>query len=365
MTDEGNIRDQLQNELKELRRENARLRRAAEESWPDNAALRLTQFSMDNASISVFWITPDGRITFVNDMACRKLGYSADELIGMTVADMDPDHGAEIRSSRWQMLKQSKTMTFESRHRAKDGRVFPVQITNHYLEFEGQEYEFGFALDISDQKQAEKALRQSEEKYRLLAENIQEVIWSLDLATLKLTYISPSVEKKSGYTVQELLDLPLAGRMSPESFQAVLKLFHEEMALEATGRADPDRTRTLELLEYAKDGHPVWVETTMSFARDQAGRPIGVVGVSRDITEKKRFEEERERLIVELEEALAKVKTLKGLVPICTSCKKIRDDQGFWHQVEIYVRDHSEAEFSHSICPDCLAKLYPEYTKDK
>ncbi len=217
-------------------------------------------------------------------------------------------------------------------------------------------------LDTGNQSPSEAGC---EDKYRLLAENIQEVIWSLDLASLKLTYISPSVEKKSGYTVQELLDMPLGERMSAESFQTVMRLFQEEMALEATGRAAPDRTRTLELLEYTKDGRPVWVETTMSFLRDEGGRATGVVGVSRDITERKQFEEERERLISELEAALAKVKTLKGLVPICPSCKKIRDDHGFWHQVEIYIRDHSEAEFSHNICPECLAKLYPEYAKGK
>ncbi len=67
----------------------------------------------------------------------------------------------------------------------------------------------------------------------------------------------------------------------------------------------------------------------------------------------------REKLIDELQEALANVKALKGLIPICASCKKIRDDEGYWHQVEVYIRDHSEAEFSHGICPDCVKKLYP------
>jgi DNA-binding NtrC family response regulator len=72
----------------------------------------------------------------------------------------------------------------------------------------------------------------------------------------------------------------------------------------------------------------------------------------------KRTEEEREKLIHELQEALAKVKTLSGMLPICASCKNIRDDKGYWNQIESYIRDHSEAEFSHSICPDCKKKLY-------
>jgi PAS domain S-box-containing protein len=79
-----------------------------------------------------------------------------------------------------------------------------------------------------------------------------------------------------------------------------------------------------------------------------------------DITERKRAEEERERLIGQLQEALAEVKTLSGLLPLCSSCKRIRDDQGYWQQIEAYIRDHSEAEFSHSVCPECAKKLYPE-----
>jgi AmiR/NasT family two-component response regulator len=70
------------------------------------------------------------------------------------------------------------------------------------------------------------------------------------------------------------------------------------------------------------------------------------------------------RLNEELQAALAKVKMLSGLLPICASCKKIRDDKGYWQQVEVYIQDHSEAEFTHGFCPDCLAKLYPDYFLD-
>ena len=76
----------------------------------------------------------------------------------------------------------------------------------------------------------------------------------------------------------------------------------------------------------------------------------------------KREEAERLKLIVELTEALARIKTLKGLLPICASCKKIRDDKGYWQKVELYISEHTEAEFTHGICPDCMHRLYPEYT---
>jgi PAS domain S-box-containing protein len=79
----------------------------------------------------------------------------------------------------------------------------------------------------------------------------------------------------------------------------------------------------------------------------------------RENSERKKTEEEKEKLILELREALKQVKTLRGFLPICASCKKIRDDQGYWQKIESYIRDHSDLEFSHGICPECAKKLYP------
>ncbi len=83
------------------------------------------------------------------------------------------------------------------------------------------------------------------------------------------------------------------------------------------------------------------------------------------VIERKQFEEEREKLIKELQQAMSEIKMLSGLLPICSSCKKIRDDQGYWNQIESYIQDHSEAEFSHGLCPECAKRLYPEYLKEK
>jgi PAS domain S-box-containing protein len=84
-----------------------------------------------------------------------------------------------------------------------------------------------------------------------------------------------------------------------------------------------------------------------------------------DITDRKLQEVERERLIEELQKALSEVRTLSGLLPICASCKKIRDDSGYWNQIETYISKHSSAEFSHGICPECVRKLYPELFKEE
>jgi hypothetical protein len=92
---------------------------------------------------------------------------------------------------------------------------------------------------------------------------------------------------------------------------------------------------------------------------------VGMLGISIAYRLSRREYMERSRLIEKLEAALKDVKTLKGFIPICASCKKVRDDQGYWNQIEKYIRDRSEAEFSHGICPDCAEKLYPDYNTDE
>jgi hypothetical protein len=91
--------------------------------------------------------------------------------------------------------------------------------------------------------------------------------------------------------------------------------------------------------------------------RTPNGAITGCIGIALDITEQKRLEEQREQLIEELRNALTDIKTLRGMLPICAWCKKIRDDRGYWTQIEQYIRAHSEAEFTHGICPECRQKL--------
>ncbi len=117
-----------------------------------------------------------------------------------------------------------------------------------------------------------------------------------------------------------------------------------------------------------KEGKIITCEWNNSLIHDDDGNIIGAISLGLDITERKTAEEERERLIHELKDALAKVKTLSGLIPICSSCQKIRDDKGYWKLVADYISEHSEAEFTHGYCPECLEnykKTYPDYFKKK
>ena len=119
------------------------------------------------------------------------------------------------------------------------------------------------------------------------------------------------------------------------------------------------RVELANLVFIRPDGQTLDAELGMNAVVYEGGTAIQVV--LQDITARRRAEEEREKLITALQNALAEVKTLSGLLPICASCKKIRDDSGYWQQIEIYISSHSEAEFSHGLCPDCLKRLYPEY----
>jgi PAS domain S-box-containing protein len=107
-----------------------------------------------------------------------------------------------------------------------------------------------------------------------------------------------------------------------------------------------------------------YIEITSSLLKNSEDKVIAGIEVVRDVTERKRLEAEREMLIDELREALAKIRTLKGLIPICAWCKKARDDKGYWEELEHYIRDHTDADFTHGICPECLEKVSGERYED-
>jgi PAS domain S-box-containing protein len=128
-------------------------RKAAEER------LRFTQFAVDSSSIAFLWGGEDGRIIGCNHRAHESLGLSRDELIGMHVWDFDPDFSGEGVTAHWTAIKQAGKLTFETRHRHRDGHVFPVEVTTNLGEFDGHEYAFSYVVDITERKAADEHLR--------------------------------------------------------------------------------------------------------------------------------------------------------------------------------------------------------------
>ncbi|HUD45948.1 MAG TPA: PAS domain S-box protein [Candidatus Baltobacteraceae bacterium] len=160
-----------------------------------------------------------------------------------------------------------------------------------------------------------------------------------------------------GYTEAEALGQPITFLATPEGGKELAPL------LELVGRGE--HIRHLETAQRRKDGELVEISLCVSPVRNSAGEIVGVSTIARDIAERKRAERERERLVAELRRLLGEVKTLSGLLPICAYCKKIRDDKGYWNQIELYIAERSSANFTHSVCPDCASHQYSDFLSGK
>jgi len=175
-------------------------------------ALRLTQIAVDRVSVGVFWFDAEGTLVYVNEQACRSLGYSRDEMIGARITKFDPEFPKEQRAELWRRLRSVGSFTFETWHRRKDGSRFPVEVAANYIAVDGKEYNFAFARDITEQKRAEEALRESEERFATafhaspapMAITEIETGRFLDINAQQLRMFDDSREQIIGHTSTEL-----------------------------------------------------------------------------------------------------------------------------------------------------------------
>jgi len=250
-------------------------------------------FNSGRDAIAVHKMGKDGQPTHfiqVNDIACERLGYTREEMLKLSPQDIDaPDRSAQMPAIINTLLKTSHVL-FETEHIAKDGHRIPVEVSTVLFQLDDDQATMSVARDITERKRVEDKLRESEEKYRLIAENTADIIWVFDMG-LHLTYISSSVKKMRGFTVDEVMGQTLDQMMTPGSVAGVIKLFDEEMTLEASGNAVQDRPIIIETDDYCKDGSIIRVENTIRLLRKADGHPYAILGVSHDITERKRAEE--------------------------------------------------------------------------
>ena len=172
-----------------------------------------------------------------------------------------------------------------------------------------------------------------------------------------ITSWNAGAEHMYGYGVDEVKGDSVSRLIPPERPEELKECYQRIKGGEHIDRFETQRVR--------KDGTVFDISLTLSAIKNGKGEVVGISAIERDITRRKREEKERLRLIEELREALTNIKTLKGLLPICASCKMIRDDRGYWERVETYISKHTQAEFTHGICPDCRDRLYPEYALRK
>ncbi len=168
--------------------------------------LRLAQFSLEHASDGVFWMNPQGRILYANEAACRSLSRTREELLSLSIPEINPTFPKETWESFWKNLKTRAFVSVETQHATKTGWLFPVEVTATYLEFDGQEYSFAFVRDITERKGAEEDARQSSELLRIVLDSIPEAVYGIDMQG-KCTFCNPSCLQLLGYEkVEELLD---------------------------------------------------------------------------------------------------------------------------------------------------------------
>ncbi len=204
-------------------------------------------------------------------------------------------------------------------------------------------------------KETEERLRSSEQNFRRTFEEspVAAALLGLDL---RFQRVNSELSRMTGFSKEELLGMRYEDLSFPEDLAGAIKSF-ERLLKEDT------ETLNIETRLLSKSHKILWTKMYLKLMRDVCGAPQHYFPIIQDITAEKLYEEEREQLLERLRDSLAKVKKLSGLLPICSSCKKIRDDKGYWMQVETYLSEHSEAEFSHSICPECAKRLYPEFYK--
>jgi PAS domain S-box-containing protein len=291
MKDDNKTKKQLVDELTELRQQNAALKES--ESAEKYRSL------VENIRDVIYELDSQGVVLYISPSVRDLLGFDPAEIVGKSFIDLAYKDDHNLMTEWFSELSKGTEKPSDCRVSNKSGEIKWTRTnTRPIMEdglFKGAR---GILIDVTAQRRAEETLRKSEEKYRWVLNNMADVITVMDM-NLRFTYISPSIMRMRGYTAEEALAQTFEQVMTPESLEISAKVFEEEMTLEAGGTADPDRIRSVEVEQYRKDGSIVLMENHLSFLRDEAKKPVGIISVSHDITQRRRAEE-----------ALNKAKTL-------------------------------------------------------
>jgi PAS domain S-box-containing protein len=302
----------------------------------------------ENSNSVMLIIHPEtGRIVDANNAACRFYGYAQDALKARFVHDINTLSKDEIYAEM-QAAKAEKRHSFHFLHRRADGSLRDVEVFSGPITIGHEKLLYSIVHDITARKQMEKQIEAERHFSDSLINSLPGTMYLFDkLGRFKRW--NKNFETVTGYAAGQIVE------MNPLDFIAAEDKDRVREAIETvfrTGSASVEAgfaTLTGKVIPYLFTGYR-FVQGQMDY----------VVGVGIDISDRVASEGEKENLIYRLQETLSQVKILSGLLPICVSCKNIRDDKGYWKRIESYIKEHSEAEFSHSICPDCAQKLYPD-----
>lgn len=257
--------------------------------------LRLNDFVMNYALDAVFIVDRDGRIKGANETACSRLEYTRDELTNMAIADIDPHYPKEAWPEHWEALKREKYQVFESEHRTKSGRIFPVEIATGHIKFEGVECACGFVRDITDRKRAADALQESEKRYRSLFEDNPTMYFTVQ-EDGTVSSVNRFGAGQLGYQPKELIGRSVLGVVHEDDQERVRRHLRECIAAEG-------EATLWEFRKVRKDGQIMWVRETGRSVTYDKNKPPAVLIVCEDITAHKQFELDKARLELELRQA--------------------------------------------------------------
>jgi PAS domain S-box-containing protein len=220
----------------------------------------------------------------------------------------------------------------------------------------GEPASLGLIEDITDLKLAEAELREKEKTIYSLLRNSEDIVVGINRQHQHF-FANDSLYKATGFTPEQYLGKTNEEIGMPEELCSFWRTKHESVFQTGLNESFTFSFETVDKVERI-------FQAIVVPELNEANEVDRVFSYMRDITILKQAEAEKDALISKLEEALSEIKELRGFIPICANCKKIRDDDGFWSQVEEYIQDRTDAKFSHSICPDCAKKLYPDFYKE-
>ncbi len=284
----------------------------------------------------------EGYIIYVNPAAAARLGYKREELCTLSVMELHPGKNKKEVVQLLSELFSGKRETCPLPMITKNGETVPVETRVWRSSWNGKRCIFGFSKDLSREQEA---LQKFDRLFRM-----NPALMAVSkLPERTFVNVNEAFVRTLGFTQEDVI-----GKSSSELGLIVDQNEHDKAA---EILAQGGRIQEVELRIRSKHGKMIYGLFSGDVIETQGARFFLTVMV--DITKRRNAEMKLEKTVAELRKALSEIKTLKGIVPICAQCKKIRDDKGYWQQVEAYVAKHTDAVFSHGICPQCVKDLYP------